>query len=191
MLASRTMITAGNLVLIGPMGAGKSTLAAALGQLLRLPVRDLDREIEAASGDTVTGLFERFGEAHFRAQENAVLESLLTVDGQVIACGGGVVLAARNRELLRARAFVVWLDASPEVLEARLRGDDSRPLLRAPNLEVRLAELAAQRDPLYAEAADLRFAVNDAPLVDQAAMLVTRLPAFWLGGQPGDSAIGG
>lgn len=191
MLASGNMITAGNLVLVGPMGSGKSTLAAAIGQLLSLPVRDLDRDIEAAGGDTVAGLFERFGEAHFRAQENAVLESLLASDRQVIACGGGVVLAARNRELLAARAIVIWLDASPEVLEARLRGDDSRPLLRAPNLTLRLAELAAQRDPLYAEAADLRFAVNDAPLADQAAALVSRLPAAWRGGEAGDNAVGG
>ena len=191
MLASGAMSTAGNLVLVGPMGAGKSSLAAVLGQLLSLPVLDLDREIETACGDTVAGLFERFGEAHFRAQENAVLESLLASDGQVIACGGGVVLAARNRELLAGRAFVVWLDASLEVQEARLRGDDSRPLLRAPNLTLRLAELAAQRNPLYAEAADLRFDVNEAPLSDQAAALVSRLPAHWRAGAPGDIAIAG
>lgn len=189
MLASGTMIPVGNLVLVGPMGAGKSTLAAALGQLLSMPVRDLDREIEAASGDTVAKLFERFGEAHFRAQENAVLESLLASDGQIIACGGGVVLAARNRELLAARAFVVWLDAQPGLLEARLRGDDSRPLLRAPNLGVRLSELAAQRDPLYAEAADLRLAVDNSPLADQAAALVSRLPAAWRGSESGDNAV--
>lgn len=181
MLASGTMTTVGNLVLIGPMGAGKSTLAAALGQLLSLPVRDLDREIEAASGDTVAGLFERFGEAHFRTQENAVLESLLAADGQVIACGGGVVLASRNRELLDERAFVVWLDASPELLTPRLSGDRSRPLLHAPKLAVRLAELAAQRDPLYAEASHFRFEVDDSSPAKQASALVTQLPAPWRG----------
>ncbi len=179
MLASGAMATIGNIVLIGPMGAGKSTLAAALAHLLSLPVRDLDREIEAASGDTVSGLFERFGEAHFRAQEHALLESILACDGQIVACGGGVVLAARNRELLAERAFVVWLDAPPEILQARLRGDDSRPLLRAPNLEVRLSELAAQRDPLYAATADLRFPVSDRPLPEQAEALSGQLPATW------------
>lgn len=173
------MSSAGNLVLIGPMGAGKSTLAACLGALLSLPVRDLDREIEAAAGDTITAIFDRFGEAHFRAQEIATLEAVLATESQIVACGGGVVLAARNRELLRDRAFVVWLDAPPDLLERRLNGDGSRPLMRAPNPGARLAELAAQRDPLYAEAADLRFAVDDGPVVEQAARLMRDLPMRW------------
>jgi len=161
------------------MGAGKSTLAVGLGALLSLPVRDLDREIEAASGDTISAIFERFGEAHFRAQENAMLEKVLATEHQIVACGGGVVLATRNRQLLRDRAFVVWLDAASELLERRLNGDGSRPLLRAPNLCARLAELAAQRDPLYAEAADLRFAIDDTPVADQAAKLIRSLPQRW------------
>ncbi len=179
MLASRAMSSAGNLVFIGPMGAGKSTLASAVGGLLSLPVRDLDREIEAATGDTIADLFQRFGEAHFRAQENAMLDSLLADDGLVIACGGGVVLAARNRALLATRAFVVWLDAPVALLEQRLHGDEGRPLLRAQHLGTRLAELASQRDPLYAEAADLKFPVGDAPVAEQAAALVGLLPAPW------------
>ncbi|MEO6066165.1 MAG: shikimate kinase [Lysobacterales bacterium] len=179
MLASRSMHSADNLVLVGPMGAGKSTLAACLGALSSRPVRDLDREIEAASGDTITAIFERFGEAHFRAQENALLEAVLAAEGQIVACGGGVVLAARNRELMVARAFVVWLDAPPDLLARRMKDDRSRPLLRGPSPGARLAELAAQRDPLYAEAADLRFAVDDAPVVEQAARLMQDLPTRW------------
>lgn len=182
MLASPLMPSDRNLALIGPMGAGKSTLAASLGDLLGLRVRDLDREIEAASGDTIACLFERFGEAHFRAQENAMLDSLLVSEAQVIACGGGVVLASRNRELLAANAFVVWLDAPLELLERRLRDSDSRPLLREPDLGARLAQLAAQRDPLYAEVADLKFAVTDLPPVEQTAKLAQRLPGHWMRG---------
>lgn len=174
------MATVGNLALVGPMGVGKSTLAAALGGVLSLPVRDLDREIEGATGESVAALFERFGEAHFRAQEHAVLHSLLAADGQIIACGGGVVLAARNRELLAQRAWVVWLDAETDVLEQRLRGDDSRPLIRACDLGVRLAELASQRDPLYAEVADLKFAVGGASVAETAAELARMLPATWI-----------
>ncbi len=180
------MASVGNLVLIGPMGAGKSTLAAGLGDLLGRPSRDLDREIEAASGSTVASLFERFGEAHFRAQENAVLESMLAEDGQVVACGGGVVLAARNRDLLADRAFVVWLDAPVDLLERRLRGDVARPLLRAPNLEARLNELASQRDALYADVANLRFPVTDVPAIEQAATLASMLPHPWTQALPGD-----
>ena len=179
MLASRAMDHVGNLVLIGAMGAGKSTLAVALGGLLSLPVRDLDHAIEAASGVSIGSLFERFGEAHFRAQEHAVLDALLTAVGEIIACGGGVVLAARNRELLAARAYVVWLDAPIALLERRLREDGSRPLLRSPDLGIRLTELSAQRDPLYAQVANLRFAVNDAPVIEQAARLVQLLPNHW------------
>lgn len=182
MLASPPMASVRNLALIGPMGAGKSTLAASLGGLLGLTVRDLDREIESASGDSVASLFARFGEAHFRAQENAMLDSLLAQEAQIIACGGGVVLAARNRELLAESAFVVWLDAPLELLERRLRESDSRPLLRAPDLGARLAELAAQRDSLYAEVADLKFAVTDLPAAEQTARLAQVLPSHWMRG---------
>lgn len=166
-------------MLIGPMGVGKSAIARALSTRLGLPLRDLDRELEAAGGLAISEIFERCGEAHFRAQESAALESCLTTPEQVVACGGGVVLAARNRAVLGRRNFVVWLDAPIELLLQRLARDRKRPLLAGTDLRSRLVELAAQRDPLYESCADLRFEVDAGSPARQATRLLERLPSPW------------
>lgn len=144
------------LALVGLSGAGKSTVARALAARLGLPLIDTDALVSAAAAAPVARIFAERGEAAFRDLEAAALAEALAGRAAVVATGGGAVLRAANRTLLRANAFVVWLDAPDAELLARLRAhDEERPLL-AEHAEARLAALRAARAPLYAEVAHLR-----------------------------------
>lgn len=165
-----------NLILVGPMGAGKTCIGQRLAGLFGLRLLDADHEIERDSGATIAQVFEREGEAGFRARETAMLARLLDAEGILLATGGGAVLDARNRALLRERGFVVHLQASVEQQLARLAHDTTRPLLARPDREQVLRGLAAIRTPLYAEVADLAF--DSAGLdVDTAAVQLSALLA--------------
>ncbi|MDR2012752.1 MAG: shikimate kinase [Rhodanobacter sp.] len=150
-----------NLFLIGPMGAGKTTIGSQIAEAYRMPFVDLDHEIEARTGATVSLIFDLEGEAGFRRRESAVLDELTQRRGFVLATGGGAVLDANNRRVLRERGFVIWLDTPIDVQIARLERDRQRPLLRAPDRHARLQQLAVERDPLYAQIADLRLPSTD------------------------------
>lgn len=152
----QAMNPAPNLFLIGPMGAGKSTVGRQIAELLRMPFLDLDHEIEERTGAEISLIFELEGEEGFRRRERALLAELAEREGIVLSTGGGAVLDPDNRRLLRARGYVIWLDAGVEAQLARLARDRQRPLLQAPDRQARLQALAAQRTPLYAETADLR-----------------------------------
>lgn len=164
------MNPASNLILVGPMGAGKSSIGQRLAERLGLRLRDADGEIERESGATVAELFDREGEAGFRRRESALLARLLREDAVVLATGGGAVLDAGNRALLRRRGFVVHLHAGVERQLARLAHDHTRPLLARADREQVLRDLAAERAPLYAEVADLVFDTDalDAPTAANA-----------------------
>ena len=161
------MNPAPNLILVGPMGAGKTTLGRKLAQHFGLEFRDLDLELEEHTGASVALIFELEGEAGFRSRERAMLERLCGQDGQVLATGGGSVLDPGNRELMRRSGFVVYLPATPAQQLARLKRDRKRPLLETPDRAARLQELAAVRDPLYREVADL--VLPDAALAPERA----------------------
>ena len=150
------MNPAPNLIFVGPMGAGKTTVGRHVAELLALPFHDLDHEIEEHTGATISLVFDLEGEAGFRRRESATLAELAAGAGIVLSTGGGAVLDAGNRRVMRERGFVVWLDASIESQLARLARDRQRPLLHAPDRRARLEQLAAERNPLYAEVADLR-----------------------------------
>jgi shikimate kinase len=167
-----------NLILVGPMGAGKTCIGQRLAALCGLRLLDADHEIERDSGATVTEIFEREGEAGFRARESAMLARLLDADGVVLATGGGAVLDANNRALLRG--FVVYLQASVEQQLRRLAHDRTRPLLARPDREQVLHQLAVIRSPLYAEAADLEFDSADLDADSAAMQLATLLAQRWL-----------
>lgn len=146
---------ASNIVLVGPMGAGKSVAGALLARRLDLAFVDVDAEVEAEAGARIADLFHREGEAAFRARESACLARCLAGDRQVVATGGGAVLASVNRQRLRERGLVAWLQADPETQLQRLEGCSDRPLLEGADRLARLRALAAERDPLYREVADL------------------------------------
>lgn len=144
---------ADNIVLIGPMGAGKSSIARELSRLGRRRWVDTDRLVVHGTGLPITEVFATRGEEIFRELETAALRSLTDDRRLVIATGGGIVKAAENRELLRALGCVVWLTASEEVLYQRVSRNDKRPLLRTADPRATLRELLECRRPLYAECA--------------------------------------
>lgn len=173
------MNPASNLILVGPMGAGKSCIGQRLAGRLGLRLRDSDAEIERRCGASVATLFAREGEAAFRAREREMLAVLLADEGLLVATGGGAVLDAGNRTLLRERGFVVHLQVGVGQQLARLAGDRTRPLLARPDRERALRALAAERAPLYAEVADLQFDTEDLTVEAAAARLAERLAPHW------------
>lgn len=162
------MNPAANLVLVGPMGAGKTSIGRRLAAAFGLRFLDADQLLEQRTGASVALIFDLEGEPGFRRREQDLLRELCAGTGQVVATGGGAVLDPGNRAVLAASGFVVHLHASVAQQLARLERDRARPLLSAPDRRERLEDLARLRDPLYAEIADLRFD-SDGLGVQQAA----------------------
>jgi shikimate kinase len=144
-----------NIFLIGPMGAGKSTIGRMLSQELALEFVDVDREIEERAGADIPWIFDVEGEIGFRDREEMVVDDLTQNDNQILATGGGAVLRATNRACLQSRGFVVYLDTSIEQQLERTSKDKNRPLLRAENPQEVLERLMEIRDPLYRLTSDL------------------------------------
>ncbi|WEK45089.1 MAG: shikimate kinase [Candidatus Sphingomonas colombiensis] len=150
------------IVLVGLMGAGKSTVGRRLAIRLGLPFVDADNEIEQAAGMTIAEMFAQYGEPYFRAGERRVIARLMDGAPKVIATGGGAFVNDETRALILAEALTVWLDASIDVLVERVRKRDHRPLLTGKDPETVLRELAAIRNPLYAQA-PVRVPSNNVP----------------------------
>jgi shikimate kinase len=144
-----------NIFLVGPMGAGKSTIGRQLAESLGLEFQDSDQEIQRRTGVDIPTIFEYEGEAGFRQRERQVIDELTQQDGIVLATGGGAVLRADNRQDLTARGVVIYLYCSPEQQYARTARDRNRPLLDTPDPLARLRELMEERDPLYRQVADM------------------------------------
>lgn len=173
------MNPAPNLVLVGPMGSGKSSIGRRLAERLGLDFADADRDVEARAGASIATIFECAGEAAFREREHAVLADLLQGGDRVIATGGGAVLDPRTCALLRARGFVVHLHVDVPQQLARLARDRSRPLLAGEDREQVLRRLAEVREPLYARVADLRFDTQSMNAAEAAAQLGRLLETRW------------
>jgi shikimate kinase len=146
---------AGNVYLVGMMGAGKTTIGKALAQKTGLEFVDTDRILVDRTGVPVATVFEFEGEHGFRRRESAVIAELAGRSGCVVATGGGAILAEDNRRAMRASGTVVYLRARLESLWERTRHDTSRPLLATADPRTTLAALLAERDPLYREAAHI------------------------------------
>jgi shikimate kinase len=140
------------IVLVGLMGAGKSTVGRRLARRLNLPFVDSDVEIEEASGASTADLFERYGEHDFRDGERRLVARLVEGEVRVIATGGGAFMDPRTRQLLNERAITVWLDAPVDVLAERTGRRDNRPLLKKGNRSEILSRLSDERRDGYAEA---------------------------------------
>ncbi len=138
-------------VLVGLMGAGKSTIGRLLAKILKLPFKDTDQEIEHRAGADISWIFDQEQEHGFRQREAAVLADLLSGEPMVLATGGGIVTQEENRELLKGGAEVVYLSASPELLYSRIQKDKRRPLLQVDNPLAVMKSLFEQRDPYYRE----------------------------------------
>ena len=139
-------------VLIGLMGAGKTSVGARLASRLGAPFQDSDAEIERAAAMTIPEIFGLFGESDFRDGERRVIRRLLDGPPQVLATGGGAFMNAETRALIRERAVSVWLKAELEVLVSRVAGRTHRPLLNRGDPRQILSRLIEERYPVYAEA---------------------------------------
>lgn len=144
-----------NVFLIGPMGAGKSTIGRLLAKELKYPFKDSDREIEARTGADIPWIFDVEGEDGFREREEAMIAELVQEHGIILATGGGVVMREANRRALSANGLVVYLRTSVDQQLQRTSKDRQRPLLLNADPEKVLRDLMARRDPLYSEIADV------------------------------------
>lgn len=175
------MESAPHLVLVGPMGAGKSAIGHRLAQTYGLPFVDLDREIETRAGTDIPTIFAHEGEAGFRRRERDALAEILDGTPCVLATGGGAVLDADNRARIQRQGFVVHLRIDVDAQLARLVHDRSRPLIAVADREAVLHRLAAERGPLYAAVSDLEFAPTDPGPAEAASRLATLLEHNWPG----------
>lgn len=148
-------MTPNRIFLVGPMGAGKTTVGRRLAQLTGYRFIDSDHEIERRAGVDIPYIFEKEGEAGFRLREKRVIDELTLEDGIVLATGGGAILDPENRQALKSRGCVAYLHASVDEQLRRTRYGTHRPLLQTADPAARLTALMEQREPLYRETADI------------------------------------
>jgi shikimate kinase len=141
-----------SVILVGMMGAGKTSVGKRLAATLGVPFRDADSEIEEAAGCTVIEIFDRLGEPAFREGERKVIARLLKEPPHVLATGGGAFMDSETRRRVKEGAISVWLKADLELLLERVSRKDTRPLLRNTDRRSALQNLLAEREPVYAEA---------------------------------------
>ena len=151
-----------SVVLVGMMGAGKSTIGRRLAARLRLPFLDADIEIEAAAGMSIPDIFEPHGEAHFRDGEARVIARLLDGGPAVIATGGGAFMREETRNRIRDKAVSIWLKAEVEIIMKRVKRRADRPLLQTEDPTATVSRLLEAREPTY-RTADLTIASRDVP----------------------------
>lgn len=151
-----------NVILVGYMGCGKSTVGVRLSYRLKIPFLDTDKEIEKTHNCVISEAFATLGEETFRGWETECLEKLCKNNGAyVISTGGGMVLREENRQLLKKLGTVIYLRAKPETIVERLKGDTTRPLLQTENPVQRIQEMLQKRSPIYEQAADVILDVDD------------------------------
>jgi shikimate kinase len=151
-----------SVVLVGMMGAGKSTIGRRLSARLRLPFLDADSEIEAAAGMSIADIFETHGEPHFRDGEARVIARLLDGGPAVIATGGGAFMREETRNRIRDKAVSIWLKADADIIMRRVKRRADRPLLQTADPAATVGRLIEEREPVYAHA-DLTIWSRDVP----------------------------
>ncbi len=172
-----------NIVLIGFMGTGKSTVGRELARKLKMDYFDTDTMIEEKMGISISEIFERHGEAYFRKIESQVIEEASGMSRAIILCGGGVVLNKRNVENLRKNGKLVLLKAKPETILVRLYEDETRPLLKGRfNLES-LRALMQQRDVYYNSAADIVVDTDENTIDAISIQIITNLNSMVVNGE--------
>jgi len=176
----RALLGPRTIVMVGMMGAGKTSLGKRLAARLGLPFVDADAEIEAAANATIAEIFERHGEPYFRDGERRVIHRLLNGEPKVLATGGGAYMNAETRADIAASGVAVWLKADLDVLLARVKRRTTRPLINAGDPEATLRRLIDERYPVYAEApihVHSRDIAHDAVVTDILKALAEHLSA--------------
>ena len=151
-----------SVVLVGMMGAGKSTIGRRLSARLHLPFLDADTEIEAAAGMSIPDIFETHGEPHFRDGEARVIARLLDGGPAVIATGGGAFMREETRNRIRDKAVSIWLKADADIIMKRVKRRADRPLLQTADPAATVGRLIEEREPIY-QRADLTIWSRDVP----------------------------
>ena len=172
-----------SVVLVGMMGAGKSTIGRRLSARLRLPFLDADTEIEAAAGMSIPDIFETRGEPQFRDGEARVIARLLDSGPAVLATGGGAFMREETRGRIGAKAVSIWLKADADIIMRRVRRRADRPLLQTPDPAATVGRLMSEREPVY-QRADLTIWSREVPhekIVDEC---IEGLHALLCGGGP-------
>lgn len=157
---STSLVLPKTLVLVGMMGAGKSSIGWRIAQKLGIPFHDTDQEVERAAGCSVADIFETWGEKAFRDAERRVIKRLLSNQVQVISTGDGAFVDPDSQALIKKNAISLWLRADPEILYERVIRRDTRPLLFDGDARQILEEMIERRYPIYAKA-DLIVESND------------------------------
>jgi shikimate kinase len=165
-----------NIILIGPMGSGKSTIGHIMAKKLNREFQDSDHYIEHKTGVDIPRIFDVEGECGFRDRETQALQDLLQHSNQIIATGGGSVVREENQSLLRSNGFVIFLDTSVNQQMYRLRRDTKRPLLQTDNPRQRLESLFEVRRPIYFDLADLVVKTDRRLARKLANDIITQLP---------------
>ncbi len=165
-----------NIILIGPMGSGKSTIGNIIAKRLRREFQDSDHFIEERTGVDIARIFDIEGEQGFRDRESNALAELLSQNGRVIATGGGSVLREENQKLLKQKGFIIFLDTSVNQQMQRLSRDKKRPLLQTDNPRERLEALFEERRPIYLDLADLAVKTDKRVARRLAADIINQLP---------------
>jgi len=171
-------MSANNIILVGPMGSGKSTIGQLLANRLDREFLDSDYYIEEKTGVDIPCIFDLEGEEGFRLRETNAIRELTSKSNLVLATGGGSVTREENRKLLRSSGFIIFLDTSVNQQMERLRHDKKRPLLRTENPRERLEKLLNERKPIYLELADLRIQTDRKYARRVAAEIIPKLPEY-------------
>lgn len=171
-------LATGNLILVGMMGSGKSTMGRILAKHLGKDFFDSDLEIQARTGVSIPHIFDVEGELGFRQREAAEIAIILQRQQTVLATGGGAVLLEQNRCLMQKQGIVIYLQANVQDLWLRTRHDKNRPLLQTANPLAKLNELFVQRDPLYLEVADIVVQTGRQSVHNLMLHLVERIHTF-------------
>ena len=164
--------------LVGPPGAGKSTVGRHLAAQLQATFFDLDEVIQERAGADIPWIFDVEGESGFRDRETAVINEFTSIDNVVIATGGGVVLRPQNRSAMSSASTVVYLEASLSTLLSRTEGKTKRPLLVGKDVRQVLLEIMAVREPLYREVADITVASTGDSARRLAGVIAEKLKTF-------------
>ncbi len=172
------MNQAARIILIGPMGAGKTTIGRQLAKTLGMDFMDSDHEIEKRTGVNIPLIFDLEGEEGFRQREIAIIDDLSQYDRLVLATGGGVVLKAENRQHLHDRGIVIYLHAEIDQLLKRTHHDRNRPLLQTDDPRKKFEELMSLREPLYRETAHITIDTDHHSINHTVSRIISALEDF-------------